>query len=1190
MFKTLFISELKSSLKRPMVYIFTFVLTAIIFGITATDVSIGGGVGNVYKNSPYTITSLTLAMVLFGILGATAFFNKAALKDYDNMFNEIIFSTQVSKRGYFFGRFFAALILSSIPFLGVFIGISLGSIYGPLFGWTSEDQYGDFHFMAYVNSFLLFVLPNMFIVGSIIFALAMKWKKTSISFIGVLAIIVIYFVTQTLTSDLDNETIAALLDTFGNKAYDNYTKYFTAVERNTINPSLVGIILYNRLIWVSVGIIILLSSYFSFSFKQVSKKTKSKKEELITNKEFLLPSVNSSFNFNGTFLQFKSFFKINFNNIFKSTTFRVLVVFSFVLLISTLVGGFEYYGLKSYPVTYKMMNAITGSVIIFIIIILVFYSGELVWRDRDNKINEVIDSTAHNSLISLLAKTISLIALASIVYIFATVIGIVYQLGFAYFRIELGVYLFNFMLDTLPRFIIMSSFMIFIQVISSNKYLGYFISIILIFGTNIIKAILHINTRMLSLGSIPSISYSDLNSFGPGVYGAVWFNIYWMLFALLTLILAGAMWNRGVATPLFAKIKNAWKSSTKQYKTVFYTVLVLWMITGSFVYYNTQVLNPYDNSDTVENGQVEYEQKYKKHEKAVLPKIIDIKYFIDIFPEERNVSVKAKLTLKNESNTKIDSLFFNTSDKWVAKFDIPDSKVVLDDEDLGFKIFKFNNALKPGDTLSIKLNTEYKTKGFPNGTGSTNVIKNGTFIRNSQILPSFGYNSSVELSDRHKRKEHGLPTKERMPKLDSTNTKALMANYLTNGVSDYINAETVISTSSDQIAIAPGSLIKQWKEGDRNYYKYKVDHKSQNFYSFISGRYEIATRKWNDVDIEVYYDKKHSANIEMMMDAVGRSLEYYTKNFGTYYHKQCRIIEFPKYSTFAQAFPGTMPYSESFGFIIDLEDEKENNIIDAVIAHEMSHQWWAHQVIGANMQGSTMMSESFAEYSSLMTLKSTTENPMKMREFLKYNHDQYLRGRGSETKKELPLYKVENQQYIHYKKGSVVLYALQDYIGEDKVNLAMKEFLDEYKYKLPPYPTSLDFLKHLEPKVPDSLKYLINDWFKEITLYDNRLVEAKYTKLENGKYKVTIDVESFKVKADSLGNQTDVATNDWIDIGAFADKDEDKLIYQKRVKIDKPKMTFSFDLDTIPAKVAIDPRHLLIDRVYKDNIKVVEEK
>jgi len=180
--------------------------------------------------------------------------------------------------------------------------------------------------------------------------------------------------------------------------------------------------------------------------------------------------------------------------------------------------------------------------------------------------------------------------------------------------------------------------------------------------------------------------------------------------------------------------------------------------------------------------------------------------------------------------------------------------------------------------------------------------------------------------------------------------------------------------------------------------------------------------------------------------------------------------------------------------------------------------------------------------------------------------------------------------HIHYGKGSVILYALQDYIGEDSVNLAMRDFLDEFKYKKPPYPTSLDFLKHLEPRVPDSLKYLIDDWFKKITLYDNRLKEATYKKLDDGKYQVSMNIESYKMYADTIGNETKIPVNDWVDIGVFSDDDEEKLLYEKRVKINKSEMSFSFEVDSLPAKAAIDPRRLLIDRVYDDNIKSVVEE
>ena len=176
-------------------------------------------------------------------------------------------------------------------------------------------------------------------------------------------------------------------------------------------------------------------------------------------------------------------------------------------------------------------------------------------------------------------------------------------------------------------------------------------------------------------------------------------------------------------------------------------------------------------------------------------------------------------------------------------------------------------------------------------------------------------------------------------------------NYLTQGLSDFIDVETIISTSKDQIAIAPGSLIDRWEKIIETILNIKLIIHLKTFTHLFLQIIKLR-KKWNDVDIEIYYDKKHSVNVNKMVKAVERSLEYYEKLW-TLPHKQCRIIEFPRFSTFAQAFPGTMPYSEAFGFVIDLEDEEKNNVIDAVIAHEIAHQWWAHQLVGANMQGAT---------------------------------------------------------------------------------------------------------------------------------------------------------------------------------------------------------------------------------------------
>ncbi len=1167
-------------------------MALLVFGAISSDnIVIGGDVGNVFENSPYVISMYTTVLIMFGLMIATAFFNNSALKDYDNNFNEILFSTPLTKHGYFFGRFFAALFLSTIPMLGVFIGVVLGSWIAPAMGWVDASRFGPIFFKSFVNNYFLFILPNIFFAGTIIYALANKWRSTVISFVGALTIIIAYIVSGTLLSNIDNETIAAISDTFGIRAFFVATKYFTPQEKNTVIMGFEGLILFNRILWITVGTIILFLSYRSFSFQEKNKKIKIEKEDkIIDDGNFLLPKLNPSFSANTEWQQFKSFFSINFYSITRSVTFKILFIFSAVLLISNIMGGYEAFGLKSYPLTYKLIDSIANNTFLFIIIILVFFSGELIWRDRESKINEVIDSTTYTSAIALFAKALSLVAIVSLLYVFFVVIAIIYQLLNGYTNIELSLYLLHFLYSNLPMIIVWSALMIFVQVLINNKYIGYFVAILVVFVSSAILNMLDISTNMLDIAGGPRIFYSDMNGFGPGLKGAIWFNLYWVLIGLIALQISAIFWNRGIQNSFKERMQLARKQTPKSFRLVLASTVFVWLLVASFVFYNTQILNTYKSRDEQENLRVKYEKNYKKYEKADIPKIADAKYFIDIFPHKRDVYVKANLIYVNTSNNPIDSLYYIFDKDWTPEIEIKGIKEVLADKETGFYIYKLAEPMMPGDSINAVIKTKFITRGFSNSRGNTSIVDNGTFFNNFDMIPQMGYDQSYEISDKNKRKKLGLPPKDRMPKLDSTNTRALSVNYLTNGRSDFINMETVISTASDQIAVAPGSLLKKWQKGDRNYYHYKVDVPSQNFASFVSAKYKVKSRKWKGVDIEVYYDEKHSVNIDMMLDAVQRSLEYYTKNFGPYYHKQCRILEFPRYATFAQAFPGTMPYAESFGFIYNLEDESDNNVIDAVIAHEMSHQWWAHQVVGATMQGGTMMSESFAEYSSLMTMKSMTKNPMKMRKFLKFDHDRYLHGRSGELKKELPLYKVENQMYIHYGKGSVILYALQDYIGEKKVNTAMRNFLNKYKYNAPPYPNSYDFLKCLNEQVPDSMKYLIDDWFMNITLYDNRVEEATYTKLDNGKYEVDMKIKSRKLRADTIGNETELPLHEWIDIGVFADEDEEVLMYQKRVKITDNETSFSFEVDSLPMKAAIDPRHILIDRIYSDNIKTIKEK
>ncbi|HMO63213.1 MAG TPA: hypothetical protein PKC39_13555 [Ferruginibacter sp.] len=82
----------------------------------------------------------------------------------------------------------------------------------------------------------------------------------------------------------------------------------------------------------------------------------------------------------------------------------------------------------------------------------------------------------------------------------------------------------------------------------------------------------------------------------------------------------------------------------------------------------------------------------------------------------------------------------------------------------------------------------------------------------------------------------------------------------------------------------------------------------------------------------------------------------------------------------------------------------------------------------------------------------------------------------------------------YYGKGAIALYTLSEYIGEEKLNNALKEYLDKVKLQPPPYTTSIEMLAYLKKATPGSLQYLITDMFEKndhekLLLYFNKIIE-----------------------------------------------------------------------------------------------------
>jgi hypothetical protein len=210
-----------------------------------------------------------------------------------------------------------------------------------------------------------------------------------------------------------------------------------------------------------------------------------------------------------------------------------------------------------------------------------------------------------------------------------------------------------------------------------------------------------------------------------------------------------------------------------------------------------------------------------------------------------------------------------------------------------------------------------------------------------------------------------------------------------------------------------------------------------------------------------------------------------------------------------------------------------------------------------------------------------------MGRFLRYELDRYLMGRAFERKQEMPLLRVENQQYVHYNKGSLVMYALQDYLGEDTVNRALASYRQKVAFQQPPFTHSPELLAELRAVTPAHLQYLIHDFFERITLYENRALKATYTELAGGKFEVKVTARARKLEANGTGTETELKLADWLDVGVL--DEEGKPLYLERVQVKQGDLEFTAVVDQRPARAGVDPLHKLIDRKPDDNTVAVEK-
>lgn len=1195
--------EFRYLLRNPLLWVTAALTFALFFVSMSVDGFELGSEGGLLGNAAYaTLRNYLVVSVIFMFV-TTAFVANVVIRDDETGFGPIVRSTRITRFEYLIGRFLGAFAVAALCMLVVPLAICLGT----LMPWADPTALGPNRLVDHLYGYFLLALPNLFIHAAVFFALATITRSMMATYLGVIGFVSGFFVLASAFEDRPQlQTAVALADPFGGRALSDATRYWTVAERNVLLPELTGALLYNRLLWIGMSILCLALAYAAYRFAdQGMSKREHDRQRLLAQPENAFRAVRvrpvhgnqrgRSYRPAGglpsslcgsaavrTLLWMRTRFEMK--QVVLSPAFPVLMAWGLFTTLISLTTQRDPDGKPTYPTTLSMIPELENGMAVIPLIIAIYYAGELVWRERDRRVHELVDASPMPNWAYVVPKTLAMALVLMSMLLTTVVASVIVQISLGYTDLELGKYLLWYVLPTTWDMLLLAALAVFVQALSPHKAVGWGIMVVFVIWQQLNTVINH---NLLNYGATPGMPLSDLNGAASFWQGAWTFRIYWGAFAILLLVAAHLLWRRGTEIRLKPRLALARRRLTGVPGWVAGAALLTFIATGAYAYYNTNVLNDYQTRDASDDDAAEFEKRFWKYHDLPQPSIAHMTLDIALDPEERRALTKGRYQLRNLTAQLIPDIHVLVLDRdlELTTASIAGARLVLNDTKHAHRIYRLDRPMRPGEERVLTFETRRWHRGFRNGHPSTRIVENGTFLNEVQLAPVIGMSGLGLIQDPETRRKYGLPEAPRPPKLEDSEATAKPSFGR-----GWAKADVTVSTTAEQTPIAPGNKVSDVTRGGRRVARFVSNVPIRSRFAVLSARYAEKHRRHAGVDLAVYYHPSHAWNVDRMLDAMAASLDYYQANFGPYQFNHARIVEFPGYHDFAQAFAGTIPYSETVGFISDYNQPDTMDYVTGMIAHELAHQYWAHQVVGADMEGDGVLTETLAQYSAQMVV-TKLRGEDQTRRYLQYELDRYLDYRGEDDP---PLARETGQHHLIYRKGSLAMYLLQKRLGEDAVNRALRNLLARYKFKGAPYPRSLDLIEAFRAEADTAEEQsLITDLFERVTLYDLKVTQPTAVRRPDGKWDVTVPVEAKKFYvADGADSETPLAER--IEVGLFtAEPGRDafaasSVILMERHPIRSGRQMLRFVSDRKPSYAGVDPYNFYIDRNSADNVLGVE--
>jgi ABC-type transport system involved in multi-copper enzyme maturation permease subunit len=1149
----------------------------------------------IYANNTFYITSIMIIGGLLWLVMGGAVAGQAAARDVKTRMHPLTYTAPVAKLEYLGGKFLAAFAVNAL----LVVSLPIGVLFSFYFPGMDHDGLGPFRSSVYLNGFFLVALPNVFVATALQFTFAALSRQVMASYLASLLLAVFPQIVATAAAALlGNWELVELLDPVGIAGIlGSEMATWTATEKNTRLVTLEGVFFWNRVLWVGVAAWLLWITYLRFSFANTGtvgrsgifgwRRANSRAqapplpEAGKTGTVSVLP-VPRKFGLKTSLRQALAIARASFKKTAKNPVGLTLVGAIVLVLVAFGDKILTGLGIPLLPTTQQVLGSLTaplGTISlpwIVIPLLLIYLAGELVWQERDAGLGDISDAAPVSDWVLLAGK---FMGLALIIVTWMAMLmagGILMQLVLGYDKFEISLYLQALFGLQLLDYLLFALLALVVHVLVDQKYIAFLV-MLLIFSFIVFPSKFNVRHNMLIFGAGPVWSYSDMRGFGHTIGPWLCFKAYWAAWSLLLAAAARLFWARGRKQGVKGRFRLAKRRFVAPTAWIAVAASVLILITGSFVFYNTNVLNEYRTVAGINEWKAKYERRYGQYRSAAQPQLAATRLQVEIYPDRQQIDIRGSYSLVNEDAVPISSVHLGSIsgiEPYGVKFSRPLAKVLIDDE-LSHRIYTLARPLMPGDSLQLDFMVHYKQRGFGNDGAGALVMENGTCFTNYDLLPAIGYQRYREIDDPVTRKQYKLAARPAMPSVYDSEARKRPLSMDRNGF------EAVIGTVRGETAVAPGTLRQSWTKGGRSYFHFRTDAPIRGEYSILSGNYAMRESKWNDIAIRIYHHPGHVLNIDRMLRSVKASLAYYTEQFGPYPFKHFTVVERPGSGGGASSEAAMVDYREQFSLMNPDDGPDGFDLPYYILAHEVAHQWWGGAgIMPADVEGAGVLVEGLAVYSGMQVLEKAYGDGHLQR-YVNFLHSFYEMPRSLATASLLRA----NEPFLYYRKGGLAMYALSRYIGKEKVNGALRNLLEKHRAGALPPATTLDLYGELQEVTPDSLRYLLDDLFRKNTYWRLKTEQFSAEQGKTGNWQATLEIRAQKVVVDSTGREKEVPMDDWLEIGVFGEGGFPRRpLYLQMHRIRSGVQTIKVKVPRKPGRAGIDPNHLMIDLRLDDNM------